>query len=223
MKRVTPAFAKRYASQLEKVFLFRGLAPEEIEALLVRKGVGQARYAQGEVILSRDMGEARLGILLAGRAAVTKETGGGALHMGELIPPALFGMAALFAGEQNNTYPTCVRAKEPCVAFCIEEATLRALMREDGRLMDNYLHYLTGRIHFLNARIEGLTHPAAKSRVLLYLMQNAVDGGVTQSLTTLARALNISRATLYRTLDALEQEGAIRREGKHIELLGSGE
>ena len=50
------------------------------------------------------------------------------------------------------------------------------------------------------------------------LLANAVDGPVNISATDLARQLGLSRASLYRAFDALEQADLIRRSGKTIEV-----
>ena len=41
------------------------------------------------------------------------------------------------------------------------------------------------------------------------------------SMVELAQSLNIGRSSLYRSLDALEAEGWIRREGRDIHLTGA--
>ena len=45
-----------------------------------------------------------------------------------------------------------------------------------------------------------------------------MDGPVNISATDLARQLGLSRASLYRAFDALEQADLIRRSGKTIEV-----
>ena len=70
---------------------------------------------------------------------------------------------------------------------------------------------------------EGLKKVAG-SRLELYLAENAVvkDGQrqvlLPCSLSEFAGLLCVGRASLYRTLDAMEAEGRIRRQGRTIYL-----
>ena len=220
MNTLTDAQVVHHVVALQNTFLFRGIAAEEIAEMISRAGVYETRTRVGEPLLRQETVAPCLHILLRGVAAVSKTTGGVQFHVSELRTGAIFGMAALFA-EKSRRYPTGIVAKEACLALTIEETAFRELLREDARVLENYLRYLTGRIHFLNARIESLIRPGAKERVLLYIRQNAPENTLTHGLTAMAQALNIGRATLYRALDALEAEGAIARNGKHIRLLST--
>ena len=62
----------------------------------------------------------------------------------------------------------------------------------------------------------------AKSKLLSYLYHNVDQEGTVRledNMAQLAAKLSVSRATVYRAMDALIAEGAIRREGKRIYLL----
>lgn len=214
--------AAQCAALAQEAVLFKGLPKEEIAPLLQAEGIGCRRFRAGEIILAPGMDTAMLYILLRGQAAVRKRAGTGMFLVSTLSPCAMVGMAALFNGATGREYPTVVEAKGAVTALFISEAALLRLLHSDERIIDNYLRYLTERIHFLNMRIDGLIRPNAKERVYQYLLQNAVDGRLEEGLTTLAQALSISRATLYRALDALESEGAITRQGRRIMLSHPG-
>lgn len=206
----------RIAGTLEHCFLFRGFSRQEIEALLCAPGLICRRYTQGEVMVSPESYTPVLMLLLKGSAVVEKRAGEGLLRMNELSLGALFGLASLF--DASHTFPTSVIASKNAEVLIIPENTLRAMMEKEFRLTENYIRYLTGRVHFLNERIEGLLYPSAEERVLLYLTQHAEDGRLTQGLTSLAQCLGMSRASLYRALDKLEQEGKLIRERRQFIL-----
>ena len=63
-----------------------------------------------------------------------------------------------------------------------------------------------------------MTQSGSEGKLARYLLANAVDGPVNISATDLARQLGLSRASLYRAFDALEQVDLIRRSGKTIEV-----
>ncbi len=207
----------RMAGALEGCFLFRGFSRQEIEALLCVPGLICRRYAQGEAMLSPKSHAPVLMLLLKGSAVVEKRAGEGLLRMNELFSGALFGLASLF--DASHTFPTSVIASKNAEVLLIPESVLRAMMEKEFRLTENYIRYLTGRVHFLNERIEGLLYPSAEERVLLYLTQHAEDGKLTQGLTSLAQCLGMSRASLYRALNRLEREGKLIRDKRQFILL----
>ena len=199
-------------------FLFHGFSQEEIEFMLSEPEIACRRYAAGEMILSPECGILALMILLKGSAVVEKRAGEGMLRMNELSLGSLFGLACLFSDAEAHQFPTSVTAKKNTETLTIPENALRRMMQKEFRLTENYIRYLTGRVHFLNDRIEGLICPSAEERVLLYLMQHAENGMLTQGITSLAQSLGMSRASLYRALYKLEQEGRIQREKRRITL-----
>ena len=78
------------------------------------------------------------------------------------------------------------------------------------------------RVLFLNKKIASLAGYSASSRLTMYIEDNAsMRDGVMQltlpcSLTDFAELLGVGRASLYRTLDAMEAEGKITRRGRNI-------
>lgn len=122
----------------------------------------------------------------------------------------------MFCSE--DAYVVDITAKADTWALMIPEDSLKTMMRQDFRITENYLRYLTSRIRFLNKRIDGFVTPTTEARVLLYIENNAEDGVFSPKfpLTALADALCISRATLYRALDTLVERGMIERKGRKI-------
>jgi len=215
---ISRARLQKASGVLAGCFLFRGFSEAEIAGLLARPGVGRLRFRKGDVILAEEAAPPALYILLRGGAVVEKRSGEGLLRMNTLEPGALLGLATLFAGEDAR-FPTRVSATKDCELIAIPEDVLRELLRADFRLTENYIRYLAGRVRFLNAQIEGLVCPTAEQRLLMYLTRHAENGRLTQGLTALAQSVGVSRASLYRALEKLGQDGAIRRAGRTIELL----
>lgn len=135
------------------------------------------------------------------------------LHAGEL-----FGAASLFGA--GKIYVATIRALESTWAVMISESAVKAMMRENTQIAENYMSYLTARIRFLSARIDGFAQGNVEDRVLLYIQRCAVNGIYTPeySISALSDALCISRTTLYRSLDKLERSGHLVKDGKIIRL-----
>lgn len=197
--------------------LFHGV-DAAFSARAAEKGYRE-HFAAGETILSEGEEKHRLGILLSGHAEVFKPAGGAKVPMNRLVPGDLLGAASLFSVDAHAV--TAVVASADSEVLFFEEETLKALMQENFTLAENYFAYLTGRIHFLTGRIESIASPTAAEKLWNYLVRNAEDGAVEPSggFSRLASTLCISRASLYRVLDELEQQGRIARQGKRILLL----
>ena len=197
--------------------LFQGL-----DGGFVARAAGRAKavsFAAGETLFSEG-GEARgLGILLCGKAHVYKAAGESRVLVSVLEPPAMTGASCLFVRDARPV--TEALAVKPCRLAVFDEQTLRALMLENFALAENYMRYLAGRVRFLTGRIESIGSPGAAEKLMNYLALNAREGRLTLPMgySALADALCVSRASLYRVLDALEAGGRLRRDGKTIYLL----
>jgi CRP-like cAMP-binding protein len=102
----------------------------------------------------------------------------------------------------------------------IPEAEMLNLLSENRTVLRNYLCYLNGRIRFLNKRLDAFSKNSVAARVMTFFAAEA-NGRIytVKSFTKLSESLCVSRATLYRALDTLEEEQKIRRNGKEIELM----
>ncbi len=194
--------------------LFAGL-----DAHFVSRATGFAEiraYAAGEALFSEGGETQGLGILLSGRAQVYKAAGESRVLMSVLEPPAMTGAACLFV-EDARAVTLALAVKATRLAL-FPEASLRLLMRENFALAENYMRYLSGRVRFLTGRIESIGSPGAAEKLMHYLALNATEGrlALPMGYKTLADALCVSRASLYRALDALEAQGRLRREGKTL-------
>ncbi|MDO4573487.1 MAG: Crp/Fnr family transcriptional regulator, partial [Clostridia bacterium] len=145
--------------------------------------------------------------------------GEASMLMSMLGPGSIFGAASLFGGE--GRYVAHIAAEKSTWALLIEEAAFKMLVKESPEIAENYIAYLTGRIRFLSGRIDGFVKPGCEERVLLYLSRNAQEGEwrAEMGIRAMAETLGISRASLYRALDALEDKGVIERDGRSFRLL----
>lgn len=202
-------------AQLSRHPLFAGTAPAILSRAL-EQGAYEKNFSPGQLVRPR---ENALGLLLAGRAQVTKAAGHAKLRMSELGPGSLLGAATLFGKGQQ---PTEVRALVSCHVLFFPQSVFEAMLEADFALTKRYLAYLTARIRFLTDRIESIACPASADKLLCHLVQCADEEGVVRipgGMDVLAQSLGMSRATLYRSLNALEEAGRIRRERRAIYLL----
>ena len=199
--------------------LFAGTDAATLQQILSCAGVSRSAFAKGEAIYTPEHFSNRIGILLEGAAIVEKRCEESRMLMSILKTGDIFGAATLFL-QRDDAYMVSIRAVESVRALFIEEDALLGVMRQHFSIAENYMRYLTTRVRFLNQRIEGFVQPTVEDRLLLFLQHNAVAGVCTLpfGMSALADALCVSRATLYRALEALERDGRISRENRTIRL-----
>lgn len=162
-----------------------------------------------------------MGIVLKGSARIEKRSADDhAVILQHLVPPQPFGVAALFLEGENLSD---LVAQQPVEILLFPKRTVLALLQREPRFCENYIGFLSGRIAFLNRKIEGFTGYHAKSRLLRFLEEQAREEGGCRvvrisSYKALADQLNVGRASLYRALDALKEEGLLRSEGRALYL-----
>ena len=198
---------------LEGTFLFRD-APEAAAAALADGRARLRRAARGEVIYDPRHFQRCLGVVTEGTVRVDK----GELLMSTLRRGDLFGAAALF--NDRPDYATTLTARTPCRVLLLPQALVEELMGRFPEVCRSYVAYLSERIRFLSGKIDALTAGSAERKVAQYLLSR-LDGEWAEldcSATGLAQRLGVSRASLYRALDALEARGAVRRAGKRFRI-----
>ena len=208
-----------YARLAATTPLFREMGTAEIVKLLQTPGIRVETYAKGGMLYTTETSAHCLGFLVAGSARVLKRDGAGKLLMSVLHAGDIFGAASLFGGGER--YVANIIAMSETKALLIPEEIWLSMLQSDFRIAKNYMAYLTARIRFLSARIDGLAQPTVDDRVLAFLCERARDGVYRPetSLSAIGDALCISRTSLYRAFDALSADGRIQKDGRNIRLI----
>lgn len=171
-------------------------------------------YSKNDTVFSRETYSPVICIIIKGEARVSK----GETVISHLKDGEIFGAAFLY--NQSYEFENTVTALTPLKVVIIEKSGVDQLIKCDSSISFNYISYLSERIGFLNDKIEGYTKPSAEEKLLLYLKKNAdINNGkceISVSMTELSHVLQISRASLYRVIETLEQQGKICRNGKKI-------
>lgn len=196
--------------------LFAGLEAERICALL--KGKGSVTAIPHKALV-RDYRE-KLGIVLSGKLLV--ENGSGT-PLNHLTPGALFGVSTIFTDQK--THVTDIYAEEDSTLLLLCEAELKELFTEEFAVNRNYLSFLTGRIRFLNWKIDLFTANTSEQKLLCWIRHQCrlekSPGNANShqeelavhvdSMSHLAQVLSMGRASLYRAVDTLTERGVIQK------------
>ncbi len=198
---------------LKKTRIFKD-ADEKILTSVLNTYGKSVSYSKNDIVFSKDNYSPIICIIIKGEARVSK----GETVISHLKDGEIFGAAFLY--NQSYKFENTVTALTPLKVVIIEKSGVDELIKCDSSISFNYISYLSERIGFLNSKIEGYTKPSAEEKLMLYLQQNSdINNGkceISVSMTELSRVLQISRASLYRVIETLEQQGKICRDGKKI-------
>ena len=193
---MAPELSEQERALLGRCPLFLGAEDALLRRLPALPGVTLESFAAGDLLYGPSQFRRSLGVLLAGQVQ-------GLLR--EKQDPA--GGAG---GED---------ARSPCRVLFLPQETLDRLLGEEPLLRRNYLRYLTGRVRFLSGRLRSVAQTGAEGKLARYLLTLPSGEPLRLSATDLAKRLGISRASLYRAFQALEDARLIRREGKSMYVL----
>lgn len=214
---------ERHLHVLQSCPLFSGLSAQGIGALLVPPA-HTVRFARDACLFAPGDTEKKLAILLEGSALVYKgDRHEKRLLMSRLKAGDILGMATLFG--RDAAFPSDVIAERPSLALFLPKVWVLDAFSREPRLSTNYIALLSDRIGFLSRRIDILSVHDLPGR-LYRVLCSFVDAQAPHepfslpfSFTQLAQMLGVGRASLYRALDSLVQDGYITRHAREITLL----
>ncbi len=208
----------KLVEKLLKLDIFSSLSPRMLKTALSCDDTNIVDYKRGEVIYSSECFRFSVGFIIRGGAKVIKSENG--VMISKLSENSIFGCAALFSGKDH--FVNEIVATKDTRVFYIDKSVIVKLMQLDTTFPVSYIRYLSDRILFLNKRIVNFTGGSAESRLANYLLSCFADYKtyeLDRSMSQLAVSLDIGRASLYRAFDALENGGAVERDGKYIRLV----
>ena len=172
-------------------------------------------FSKGDIIASSGENSRKLGIILKGRAEVTKDSG--RVKMSVISKGDIFGAITLFGN--NSGFLTDITAAEKCEAVFFSPESIERILSEDGETARCYIGYLSDRISFLNGKIDSYTGTSSSAKLACWLLKNTQQNEeIILSMTKLCGLLNISRASIYRAFDELENGECVERNGKNIKV-----
>lgn len=207
---------------LKQCPLFRNLEESEIITLMHTVRYRIYRCRKGQIWVSAGSVCQYADIIISGEmvAYVTGPSGNvirmAAHQSGKLLAPAF-----LFATD--NHYPVTVEATIDTTVLRLWPTDLDKMMHDDQRLMQNYIQLLSNIISQLTKKVRMLSM-SVREKVCIFLMEHSRLQQTNNILLPMSRQeiadhFGIQKYSLLRCLNELKREGAIRVEGRHIQLL----
>ena len=193
-----------YYPLLARTPLLRGMRPDELDTLLDCFAPRVRRYARDEILLLTGYDTREVGILLEGSITAVKNTPDGA-------SVAITVMATTSCLALYLPYQKIIR---PCAK--LHSAHLQ--------LMQNLVLTISDKYFALDRRVELLICTSLRTRISLWLLEEAHRAGSDTFTTPLTRAglaeyLNCDRSALSRELSRMQHDGLIETWRSSFKLL----
>lgn len=201
-------------------YLFSLLNDKETEIAISHLSPRRVKYRTGDIVFSSTSHIPCLCFIEAGAVTVSRCEGGNTVLLSQLSAGDCVGAASLFGA--GNSYPTTVQASCPLTLLIVEEKDLESLLSINHKVALAHIRYLSDKIRFLNDKIDSLSGRSSESKLAKYLLCYMDEDGIFRprfSMTKIAASLDISRASLYRLLDQMEQSGLIENVSGMIKIL----
>ena len=195
--------------------LFKDMTEDEVYKLLKKDGNRIITANAGE-----DLFFDAAYVVLGGSICIEKKAADSRpLIMSRATSPAPINLAVAFSHDDSLSR---LYAETDSRLLMIDGSVIRDGIKAGGTFALNVTEFLVDRVGFLNRKITTFAGYSAESRLNLYLAENMKDGKVEikGTLTDLAKFLGVGRASLYRSLDDLEERNIIKRKGRMIEITG---
>ncbi|AEH51424.1 Crp/Fnr family transcriptional regulator [Pseudothermotoga thermarum] len=202
--------------------LFNGLNEKEIFEELKKVSFIQKTFHEGETIFHEGEELLFIGLIVEGSVDVVHVSISGkqykitTLSQGDTI-----GEAVLFSSHSH--IPATVVAREKSFILFFDKSAITKLIRNNERILRNYLRILSDRILMMNKRLKESTLMNLRQRICNYLLEQYKK---TKSLTIelpsskedLAELFGVHRPSLSRELIRMRDEGIIDFHGRTIKI-----
>jgi CRP-like cAMP-binding protein len=202
---------------INKCFLFTEVRQGDRVYQLIEAGAEYAAFNKGEWIDSQD-----IGLVISGQVQVlSKAHSSRAIILNVIEAAGIFRAATIFDFSEYASEETEIQASKKTKAILFSPDLMLNIFVEHPPLLKKYLAFLGNRIRFLNRKIQALTAGSAQERLLLFLADyesqvQQVAFALPMQVGQLAKSLNMSRATLYRTIEELSALNIIEYQDKKI-------
>lgn len=205
-----------YYPLLRETSLLRLMRDDELDLLMSCFALRVRRYQKGELLLLAGYETRETGILLEGQILALKNTPDGAsVAITQMGPGGLFG--DVLSGSSQRS-PVSIMAQTACLALYLpyDKIIQPCAQLHDShlQLLKNLVQTISNKYFALDRRVELLICKSLRTRISLWLLEQAEQAGSDTFAVPLTRAglaeyLNCDRSALSRELGRMQREGLI--------------
>lgn len=206
---------------LRDTFLFSGISDEDMSLMCKKRDFITEDYKKGDEIYSAKIFERRLYFVMRGECRVERiRLNGCTVPLSTVERYGSFGILSVF--EKSKEFPTRIVAMRNTRVIYITEGELKELIDSYPQIAENVISFLCGRIAFLNEKIAAYTGADTEEKVARHLLRVSDALGTDEfslNAQSVARAVDIGRASVYRALDSLVRGGYITYADRKIKII----
>lgn len=212
---------------LQECSLFQDLTEKQIASVLKCVKVKTSEFAKDEYILHAGETTDFIGLILSGSAFMIQEDVWGnrniiaPLHCGDFF-------AEIFAAKPGAVLNSSIVAAEKCEVFSINIDRLLRVCHNScdhhHHIVRNLVTILANKTLVLNDKITHVSKRKTRDKLLSYLSTEAIRQGkfsfdIPYNRQQLADYLCVERAAMSAELSKLQEEGILKTDHSHFELL----
>ena len=205
---------------LSQTFLFKNISCDLIEKILTDIKIQEKNYKRGEIVFSSSNEDKCIGFLFEGCLEVRK-------NRADATPTVInkiekFGSFGVLSILSIEDFPTQIFAYKNSTVLYISSSDFINLVNNYSQISNNLIKFLANRIVFLNKKIETFSGTRVEDRLSAYLIceaQKYKSNTFPINYLKTSEEINAGRASVYRALSALENEGIIKIENKKITII----
>lgn len=206
-------------SLLSRCPMFRGMAPAEIEKSLYGVPRQIRKFREGTLIFQSGEQVSSLAIVLSGtvKGEMTDYTGR-VIKIEDIPAPGAIAPAFIFGSK--NRFPVNVISISSTELMTIEKQAFLAFLKDNDRILVNFLDMISNRSQFLSEKIKFLNFKTIKSKLAQYILDLPETGKnevrLDRTQNDLADYFGVARPSVGRALGDMEEMGIILTSGKSI-------
>lgn len=209
---------KEITSFLKSTFMFRGVSEKTLNEAIGKIDLISKSFEKNECIYSPSSYSDMIGFVKNGICEVRRvHPDGTSVPLNIIEKYGTFGIVAVFGNKQN--FPTYVYAKKACSIVFISKKDFIFLFNSYNEIALNTAKFLTERITFLNEKVTTFSGNTVTEKLAHYILSlseanKRLDFEFNRKKS--AEIINTGRASLYRALTELKNEGIIDYDSKKI-------
>lgn len=212
-----------YTDILSENYLFHNLEKQVIGNLIKEIHHQVRKCKKGEVIALEGESYNKLMIIVKGSVVgEMMDFEGKVLRIEKLSAPESVATAFLFG--KNNTLPVTITATEETRLLLFPKEDLLEMMRQNSRVLENYLEMMSNRAQFLSKQLRLIGLSTIKGKIAHYLLEQSKKQKsdhlrISHSHEDMAEMFGVSRPSVSRVMAELNRDKILRVKGKEVEIL----
>ena len=205
---------------LTSLFPFKNLKEKTLDAIFSEIDYKTVSFTKGDTVFSKSSYRKTVAFIVDGICEVERiRSDGDSIPLNSLSKYSSFGILSLFCNGAE--YPTEIKAATKATVLFINGQDLIKVIKNYPTVSMNVINFLADRISFLNKKLATFSEKNTVEKLASYLLskKSACDNQINIAKTKISQELGIGRASLYRGLSYLENNGLIKTETKKIIII----